>query len=656
MRSARPLTTIVLTLLLAATGFVAPFALGADPAGAYPSSDVVINGHGYGHGRGLGQYGAYGYATKQGWDWVRILDHFYGGTTMGSRANADIGVRLVAQDGIDLTVTSGKAFTAGGVPIAAGGSVRFALDGLGNVQMATSTGGCTGAQTYYGAVSDPVIRSAVAEPYTADLSSLLTVCQPNGSRTYRGALRMISDGGVPRTINVLPMEAYLRGVVPRESPSSWGNDAKGMHALNAQAVAARSYAWAESRYAYAKTCDTETCQVYGGAGLNGAVIEAANTDTAIANTWQAVRLLGSGSVARTEFSSSTGGHTAGGTFPAVEDLGDEVSPHHNWQVTLPVSRIEQAYTAIGTLDSIEVTSRNGKGADGGRVLKIVFRGSKGNLERTGEQVRVDFGLKSNWFTVSPGSGSGGTTPTTTPSTPTTAPPGSYPPPANGHKWIVPAALPPASESLTSFIWGNPGGVLLLCDWNGDGVDSPGVFRDGRFYISNTQSMDPAGIATFPYGVAGDVPLCGDWNGDRVDTIGIWRAGQFHLRNENSAGPVQGSFRFGNPDDTPMVGDWNGDRADTPGIRRGDRVFLANTYANLTTDATFVFGSPGDRPIVGDWDGNGTDEVGVQRGDRYHLSDGGSGLRASFPFGIPSDVGIIGRFANSGPHVVVLIRG
>ena len=67
------------------------------------------------------------------------------------------------------------------------------------------------------------------------------------------------------------MDDYLRGVVPRESPASWGDASggKGMAALQAQAVAARSYAAAQNRYSWAQTCDYQNCQVYGGAGLNG---------------------------------------------------------------------------------------------------------------------------------------------------------------------------------------------------------------------------------------------------------------------------------------------------------------------------------------------------------------------------------------------------
>ncbi|NBO84184.1 MAG: hypothetical protein EBV14_02360, partial [Actinobacteria bacterium] len=96
-----------------------------------------------------------------------------------------------------------------------------------------------------------------------------------------------------RTINAVNMEAYLRGVVPRESPAGWGDavGGAGMNALRAQAVAARSYASTENRYpGLAHTCDTMDCQVYGGAGLREGVseqpysLEDPRTDLAIAET------------------------------------------------------------------------------------------------------------------------------------------------------------------------------------------------------------------------------------------------------------------------------------------------------------------------------------------------------------------------------------
>ena len=49
---------------------------------------VVIEGTGFGHGRGMSQWGAYGWAVDQNKSWQWILDHYYGGTTLGNVATA----------------------------------------------------------------------------------------------------------------------------------------------------------------------------------------------------------------------------------------------------------------------------------------------------------------------------------------------------------------------------------------------------------------------------------------------------------------------------------------------------------------------------------------------------------------------------------------
>jgi SpoIID/LytB domain protein len=197
------------------------------------------------------------------------------------------------------------------------------------------------------------------------------------------------------------MEDYLRGVVPRESPASWADVANGagLNALMAQAVAARSYARSEARYAYATTCDTTTCQVYGGAGLNGVSVEDARTDRAVANTTGDVMTL-AGQVARTEFHSSSGGWTAGGTFPAVQDDGDVASPYHDWSVAVPRATISTAF-GVGTVQAVTVLTRNGLGADGGRVLTVRVTGSGGSVTVSGMDFRTALGLRSDWFVVVP---------------------------------------------------------------------------------------------------------------------------------------------------------------------------------------------------------------------------------------------------------------
>ena len=107
-----------------------------------------------------------------------------------------------------------------------------------------------------------------------------------------------------------------------------------------------------------------------------------------------------GEVARTEFSSSTGGWTAGGVFPAVEDLGDAVSinPNHDWEVQLEIEDIESRWSGR-ELDRIYVSERNGLGQDGGRVYEVTLVFGEERFTISGNDFRRAFGLKSDWFSV-----------------------------------------------------------------------------------------------------------------------------------------------------------------------------------------------------------------------------------------------------------------
>lgn len=82
------------------------------------------------------------------------------------------------------------------------------------------------------------------------------------NRAYLGKVTFIVQNKFIRPINELPLEDYLKSVVPHEMPASWGNSG-GMEALKAQAVAARNYAM--RRINWGSTIhDTQQSQVYGG--------------------------------------------------------------------------------------------------------------------------------------------------------------------------------------------------------------------------------------------------------------------------------------------------------------------------------------------------------------------------------------------------------
>lgn len=378
-----------------------------------PPPDVVtFTGHGWGHGRGMGQYGALGYALDHGWSATQILDHFYGGTVAETLpSSATQRVFLTASQGKDLVVTQTDAVLrvdGHGADVAA---VRVQRTGTATFAVSVSaTVGCSGPWTSVGtrSASEVLVQSRLAQG--DDRDRLLQHCRTDGRRFYRGALRAVdapSRGIV--TVNEVDTEAMLRSVVPAEMPAYWGDldGGKGAAALRAQAVAARSYALSpDNRWGgWATTCDSTQCQAYTGAGSQGSGAfspsEYGPTDVAVLATARVVRRIPGAGIARTEFSSSTGGWTAGGTFPAVVDEGDDTSrnPYHDWTETVTATELTSALGGSGAFLGFDQWQRDGNGDLGGRVLSVRARFSGGDRTLTGDQVRVALGLRSNWFTA-----------------------------------------------------------------------------------------------------------------------------------------------------------------------------------------------------------------------------------------------------------------
>ena len=95
------------------------------------------------------------------------------------------------------------------------------------------------------------------------------------------------------------------------------------------------------------------------------------------------------------------------------------------------------------------------------------------------------------------------------------------------------------------------------DWDGDGMTRPvsSARAMARLYLKNRTT----GFADIQinYGLAGDKPVTGDWDGDGDDTIGIYRNGGFYLRNANTIGFADLVFALGVNGDLPIAGNWDG---------------------------------------------------------------------------------------------------
>jgi hypothetical protein len=175
-----------------------------------------------------------------------------------------------------------------------------------------------------------------------------------------------------------------------------------------------------------------------------------------------------------------------------------------------------------------------------------------------------------------------------------------------------------------------------------------MFVNGRWHLRRSDGQPNI---VLDFGAPGDLPVVGDWNGDGVDTVGVFRQGTWHIRNSNTGGVAEASFFFGNPGDSPIAGDWSGTGADRPGLyrRSNGRVYIRNSLTSGFADNEFWFGVSGDMPVVGDFDGNGRDTVSIFRPSqrRFYIINQLGGPNAapvaeySYAYGISGDLPLVG---------------
>jgi hypothetical protein len=174
------------------------------------------------------------------------------------------------------------------------------------------------------------------------------------------------------------------------------------------------------------------------------------------------------------------------------------------------------------------------------------------------------------------------------------------------KWYLRDAT---SGAVTSFFYGNPVDLPISGDWNGDGVSTPGLYRqsDGFFYARDTNTQGPADNGCFA-GDPSDTPVVGDWDGDGDDNLGIYRPSEqkFYLFTTTCTGTPMGAapivLGFGNPGDKPVAGDWDGDGMDEIGLHRESTglFYWRNTLDTGVASGQILFGDPSDLFVAGDW--------------------------------------------------------
>ena len=388
-RAASVLTTTLVGALLVGVTAPAQAARTPDARRAGPSR-VVVDGHGYGHGRGMSQWGAEA-AASRGVRHRAILGYYYPGTAVG-RATGSIRVWIRNDVTNDVQVIARKRLTAHRV----GGGATWRLDRAAPraKRWRVLPAGDRFSVLEYLTHGWHRFRSVRGSLELGAGGRPVTLVRQGGRTAYRGVLRSVpSSTGNRITVNLLPLETYLRGVVPAETfASKWHPQA-----LQAQAVAARTYA-VYKRNQGRRTWDvdnTQATQVYGGASA-----EYPTTDRAVGATRGEIRTY-AGAAAFTEFSASNGGWRAAGDAPyltAAQDIYEtSATPNHDWTVMLTDAKIEAAYRTIGDLQSIVIDDRD----ESGRVRNLTITGSAGEVTPPGTDFAARFGLKSTLFDVPP---------------------------------------------------------------------------------------------------------------------------------------------------------------------------------------------------------------------------------------------------------------
>jgi len=360
----------IASILLLGTG---PAAHARVDAKAAPgSATFVVTGHGWGHGVGMSQYGAYGYAQK-GVGYAKIVLHYFPGTELGDAPVSKVRVLM----------TSGVST----LPVGSASDFRV-KDGTGAVHDVAA-----GKYTLTPALKLKVDGAATARALPGPLLFQPGTAPLQLKHLYRGSMQVDVVSGKLRAINLVGLEQYLYGVVPSEMPYTWAPEA-----LKAQAVVARSYALATRRSGAFDLYPDTRSQVY-----LGVEHEKPSTTAAVDATAGQV-VLYQGEVAKTFFFSTSGGRTAsaedvwGSAVPylvSVPDPYDSISPHHTWG---PV-----AYTGAALAKRLRLKGRvvdvQSQLSSSGRIKTLTIVGSQNTVTIPGASVRQRLGVQSTWFTV-----------------------------------------------------------------------------------------------------------------------------------------------------------------------------------------------------------------------------------------------------------------
>jgi stage II sporulation protein D len=360
------LTTLLITLLA--------------PVAAEAATRYVVRGAGFGHGVGMSQYGAYGFAQK-GMRYNAILAHYYRGTKLGPAPSRP--VRVLLQASRSSVRFRGVGRTSTGTQLNRGVTYTARRASGGRVSL-------VGGGKRVGTFRAPLRVMQAGSPIRLMGGAINGI----SSGTYRSSLELSpgAAGGVT-AVNALPIDSYVRGVVAGEMPTSWH-----LEALKAQAVTARTYALAtrKNEKLFDQYPDTRS-QVY--RGVRG---ETSRSNAAVRGTAGKI-VTYRGKPAVTFYFSTSGGRTEnvelsglGGVarpwLKSVADPYDKISPRHRWRFRFTAAALGARLGAPGRFRKVRVL-RRGRSP---RIVRARVYGSRGSRVVTGAQIRARLGLYDSW--------------------------------------------------------------------------------------------------------------------------------------------------------------------------------------------------------------------------------------------------------------------
>ena len=397
---------------------------------------VVFYGSGFGHGVGMSQYGANGWATGVtglALTGEQIVARYYPGTALQFvdaqrpfnrvllSAPSSQG-RFVCGDNRYFYGTLADLNSSGGMRVLneSAGNQEIARGGAQQNFQIVATAGVVEVWQNWAPVTRVYSGPGPIAVVPIDPNQPLGLAQKGGP--YRGNLRFTNLGGTLRVINAVTYDDYVRGVLPLEMPTSWHAEA-----LKAQAYAARTYAYTAYKAGardYDVT-DDQADQCYGGTR-----VEVPSSNTAVAATSGKV-ITYQGASIRAYFASSNGGYTlsdgcwmnnvvrSGGSWsctpgqpylapvadPADRAVAAPANPRASWTVTFTSDQVRSAVLRcggpdIGVLQGVDVSNQSPPGS--GHVISVRVLGTAASTDlRADDLLRTCLGLRSTMVRLQP---------------------------------------------------------------------------------------------------------------------------------------------------------------------------------------------------------------------------------------------------------------